>query len=146
LFFGDPEAITLSQFAFRLHERFTYEYNFFDAWLLDFRFEGERAFDPKRRYPRCVTGARRAPPEDSGGAEIFMDCHVPEMPGARKARHVDRKLRDIAVLLQDPALDDVAFRARSRTILDRRLKPDFDRRAVNDVLDAAFRTPRPPSR
>jgi Plasmid pRiA4b ORF-3-like protein len=33
LFFGDPEAMTLSQFAFRLHERFTYEYNFFDAWL-----------------------------------------------------------------------------------------------------------------
>jgi hypothetical protein len=82
LFFGDPEAMTLSEFAFRLHERFTYEYNFFDAWLLDVRFEGERAFDPKRRYPRCVAGARRAPPEDSGGAEMFMDCHVPEMPGA----------------------------------------------------------------
>ena len=69
----------MSQFAFRLHERFTYEYNFFDAWLLDVRFEGERAFDPKRRYPRCVMGAR-------------------------KARHVDRKLRDIAVLLQYPLL------------------------------------------
>ena len=32
VFFGDPEAMTLLQFAFRLHERFTYEYNFFDAW------------------------------------------------------------------------------------------------------------------
>src|SRR6267142_7053848 len=73
LFFGDPENMTLSQFAFRAHERFTYEYNFFDAWLLDVRFEGARAFDPKRRYPRCVAGARRAPPEDSGGAEMFMD-------------------------------------------------------------------------
>jgi hypothetical protein len=142
LFFGDPEVMTLSQFAFRLHERFTYEYNFFDAWLFDVRFEGERAFDPKRRYPRCVAGARRAPPEDSGGAEIFMDCHVPEMSGARKARHVDRKLRDIAVLLKDPALDDVAFRERSRTILGRRLKPDFDRGALNDALDAAFSRPR----
>jgi hypothetical protein len=55
---------------------------------------------------------------------------------------VDRKLRDIAVLLEDPALDDVAFRARSRAILGRRLKPDFDRRAVNDALDAAFSRPR----
>jgi Plasmid pRiA4b ORF-3-like protein len=51
LFFGDPESMTLSQFAFRPNGRFTYEYNFFDAWLLDASFEGERAFDPKRRYP-----------------------------------------------------------------------------------------------
>src|SRR5260370_37426341 len=94
LLFGDPEAINLSQFAFRPHERFTYEYNFFDAWLLDVRFEGERAFDPKRRYPRCAAGARRAPPEDSGGAEIFMACHVPERRRGRKARHEVRKLRE----------------------------------------------------
>jgi hypothetical protein len=141
LFFGDPEAMTLSQFAFRLHERFTYEYNFFDAWLFDTRFEGGHALDPKRHYPRCVAGARRAPPEDSGGAEMFMDCHVPEMPGERKPRHVDRKLRDIAVLLKDPALDDGVFRVRSRAILGRQLKPDFDRRAVNDALDAAFSRP-----
>jgi hypothetical protein len=102
----------LSQFAFRLHERFTCEYNFFDAWLLDVRFERERAVDPKRRYPRCVAGARRAPPEDGGGAEMFMDCRVPQMPGARKARHVEWQLRDIADLLRDPALDDASFRTR----------------------------------
>jgi hypothetical protein len=142
LFFGDPEDMILSQFAFRLHERFTYEYNFFDAWLLDIRFEGEHARYPKRHYPRCAAGARRAPLEDSGGAESFMDCQVPEVPGARKAWHVGRKLRDIAKLLEDPGLDDVAFRTRSRAILGRRLKPDFDRRAVNDALDAAFGRPR----
>jgi hypothetical protein len=134
--------MTLSQFAFRLHERFTYEYNFFDAWLFDIRVEGERALDPKRQYPRCVAGDRRAPLEDSGGAESFMDRQILEMPAARKTWHAERKLRDIAKLLEDPALDDVAFRARSRAILGRRLKPDFDRRAVNDALDAAFSTPR----
>ena len=121
LFFGDPEAMTLSQFAFRSNERFTYEYNFFDAWLLDVRFEGERGFNPKRRYPHCVAGARRAPVEDSGGAEIFMERQIPEVPGVRKARHAERQLRDIAKLLEGPALDDVAFRARSRAILGRRL-------------------------
>ena len=73
--------MTLFEFAFRLQERFTYEYNFFDAWLLDIRFEGERAFDPKHRYPRCVGGARRAPVEDGGGAEVFMERQVPETPG-----------------------------------------------------------------
>jgi Plasmid pRiA4b ORF-3-like protein len=137
LFFGDPEAMTLSQFAFRLNERFTYEYNFFDAWLLDIRFEGEHALDLERHYPRCVAGARRAPLEDSGGAEIFMDRQIPDMPAARKSCHAERKLRDMAKLLEETVLDDVAFRARSRAILGRRLKPDFDRRAVNDALEAA---------
>ena|ERR1700733_1232839 len=33
LFFGDPETMMLSQFAFQLHERFTYKYNFFDACM-----------------------------------------------------------------------------------------------------------------
>jgi hypothetical protein len=37
----------LSQFALRLHARFTYEYNFLDAWLLDIHFESEHALDPK---------------------------------------------------------------------------------------------------
>jgi Plasmid pRiA4b ORF-3-like protein len=141
LFFGDPKKMNFSQFAFRLNERFTYEYNFFDAWLFDIRFEGEHAFDPKRHYPRCVAGARRAPLEDSGGAESFMDRHVSELTGARKAQHVEQQLRDVAKLLEDPTLDDVAFRARSRAILGRRLKSAFDRRATNDTLDRAFSHP-----
>src|SRR5260370_12093929 len=102
LFFGDPEEMILSQFAFRLHECFTYEYNFFDAWLLDIRFEGEHARYPKRHYPRCAAGARRAPLEDSGGAERFMDCQVQESPAARKPSHVVRNLLDIANLLPTP--------------------------------------------
>jgi hypothetical protein len=141
LFCGDPEEMPLSRFAFRLNERFTYEYNFYDAWLLDIRFEAEHPLDPKRRYPRCVAGARRAPPEDSGGAESFMDRYVPELLGARKARHVDRQLRDIADLLRDTALDDASFRTRSRAILSRRLQSEFDRQATNDALDIAFSRP-----
>jgi Plasmid pRiA4b ORF-3-like protein len=142
LMFGNPEEMVLSGFAFRLNERFTYEYGLFDSWLLDIRFEGEHPLDTKRRYPRCVAGARRAPPEDSGGAESFMNRHVPEMPGARKARHVDQQLRDIADLLKDPALDDIAFRMRSRAILGRRFKSEFGREAMNDALDTAFSRPR----
>jgi hypothetical protein len=141
LFFGDPKEMNLSQFAFQLDERFTWEYNFFDAWLFDIRFEGEHPLDSKRRYPRCVAGARHAPPEDSGGAESFIDRHVPEVSGARKARHVDLQLRDVAKLLEDPTLDDVAFRARSRAILGRRLQSEFDRHATNDKFDRAFSHP-----
>jgi hypothetical protein len=39
---------------------------------------GEGEFDPKRRYKRCVAGARRAPVDEGG------------------AWHAERKLRDIA--------------------------------------------------
>jgi hypothetical protein len=141
LFCGDQEEMPLSRFAFRLYERLTYEYNFYDAWLFDIRFEGEHPLDPKRRYPRCIAGARRAPREDIGGAESFIDRHAPEMPGVRKARHVDQQLREIANLLRDTVLDDATFRTRSRAILRRRLKPDFDCQAVNDALDAAFGSP-----
>jgi hypothetical protein len=141
LFCGGPEEIPLSRFAFRLYERFTYEYNFFDAWLLDIRFEGDHPLDPRRHYPRCIAGLRRAPPEDSGGAESFMDRYVPELPGARKARHVDRQLRDIAHLLRDTALDDAGFRTRSRAILLRRLQSEFNRQATNNALNAVFSRP-----
>jgi Plasmid pRiA4b ORF-3-like protein len=141
LFCGDPEEMTLSRFAFRLNERFTYEYNFFDAWLLDIRFEGEHPLDTKRRYPCCIAGTRRAPLEDSGGAESFMDRHVPEMPGVRKTRHVDRQLRDIVDLLKETDLDDASFRTRSRATLSRRLQSEFDRQATNNALDAVFSRP-----
>ena len=106
-----------------------------DTLRIPNRFEGEHALHPNRHYPRCVAGACRAPLEDSGGAEIFMERQIPEMPGVRKVWHAERQLRDIAKLLEDPALDDVAFRTRSRAILGRRLKPEFDRLAVNDALD-----------
>jgi hypothetical protein len=95
-FFGNPEEMILAQFAFQRNERFTYEYNFFDGWVLDVRFEGEHALDTKSGCPRGIAGARRAPAEDSGGAETFMDRQVPESASARQAWNQERKLRDIA--------------------------------------------------
>jgi hypothetical protein len=75
LLFGDPAETKLLQFGFRLNERFRYEYNFFDQWVFDIRFEGARALHPQHAYPRCVAGARRAPVEDSGGV------HGSQAPG-----------------------------------------------------------------
>jgi hypothetical protein len=70
-----------------------------------------------------------------------MDRYVPELLGARKARHVDRQLREIADLLRDTALDDAGFRTRSRAVLGRRLQSEFDRQATNNALDTAFTRP-----
>jgi Plasmid pRiA4b ORF-3-like protein len=109
LFFGDSETMMLSQFAFRLHKRFTCVYSFLDAWLLDIRFESEHALDPKRQYPRCVAGARRAPLEDSGGAEIFMDRKITETPGARKRQH------GLPLPGQSPALLGLLHKAQAKS-------------------------------
>jgi len=142
LLFGNPRNMTLAQFAFRENERFIYEYNFYDGWIIDVRFEGEHAVKTKSRYPRCIAGARRAPDEDSGGAEKFMERAVPESARTRQARHQVRQLPELANLLKDPALDDLTLRTRTCAILNIRPKPDFDRRALNELLGAVVGCPR----
>jgi hypothetical protein len=71
--FGNPRELRLQQFDFRSGERFLYEYNFFNEWRLDVRFEGEKPRHPQRRYPYCMAGAQRAPKEDCGGPGPFME-------------------------------------------------------------------------
>jgi hypothetical protein len=71
-----------------------------------------------------------------------MKRQPPESAAARPARTQERKLREIANLLEDPALDDVTVRTRTRAILNICPKSDFDRRALNDVLSAIFARPR----
>ena len=139
---GNPAAMTLSQFAFRVNERFTYEYNFYDGWVIDVCFEGEHDVKTKSAYPRCIAGARRAPAEDSGGAERFMERDVPESASIRQAPHQVWQLRELAKLLNDHALEDVTVRTRTRAILNTRPKPEFDRRALNDVFGSIFAHPR----
>ena len=73
LLFGNPREMRLEQFEFRADERFAYEYNFFDQWELEIRFEGATIAEPRYAYPRCVAGAQRAPAEDCGGPEPFME-------------------------------------------------------------------------
>jgi Plasmid pRiA4b ORF-3-like protein len=95
---GGNDALAVK---FRVHERFTYEYNLFDAWLFEIRFEGERTFDSKRNYPRCVAG-RHAPREDSGGAELYMDRPPRNLASARacQLRRCTMQIR-IQVIVDD---------------------------------------------
>jgi hypothetical protein len=71
-FDGDPKQIMVAGFRFRLRERFLYEYDFGDHWQHDIRVEHIVAADPKRTYPVCLGGKRAAPPEDCGGAEVYL--------------------------------------------------------------------------
>lgn len=67
-----PEQIRLGDFHFRLGERFLYEYDFGDLWQHEIRLEKVLPLEPKHTYPRCIGGARQAPPEDCGGPWAFM--------------------------------------------------------------------------
>ncbi len=54
-------------------DRFAYWYDFGDDWWHDILVESVDPADPALNYPRCVTGRRAGPPEDSGGPWGFAE-------------------------------------------------------------------------
>jgi len=72
-FTTDARKVLLSQFGFRVNERFLYEYDFGDLWQHQIRFEGIQPIRGKKIYPVCVGGACASPPEDCGGPEAYME-------------------------------------------------------------------------
>jgi hypothetical protein len=71
-FSQDAGQVRLAEFQFRRNERFLYVYDFGDSWQHEVRIEGGLPEEPKRTYPVCVGGRRRAPPEDCGGSWTFL--------------------------------------------------------------------------
>jgi hypothetical protein len=51
----------------------TYVYDFGDDWEHIVVYEGTEPADPSLTYPRCVSGARACPPEDSGGTHGYLE-------------------------------------------------------------------------
>lgn len=63
----------------------SYEYDFGDSWVHEIRSEGFHPVEKGVKYPRCLGGARRCPPEDCGGQhgyamflEAIADPSFPE--------------------------------------------------------------------
>ena len=131
--FGNPRELRLQQFGFRSGERFLYEYNFFDEWRLDVRFEGERPWDPQRRYPYCVAGAQRAPKEDCGGPVPFMERWQRASTYERAAYARDTVIK-LSALLEDTRLEARACREQALVMLKRHAPASFDRTGVNRRL------------
>jgi len=50
-----------------------YVYDFGDDWQHVLMYEGMSPVDPSARYPRCISGARRCPPEDCGGVHGYAE-------------------------------------------------------------------------
>jgi hypothetical protein len=55
----------------RPKERFVYEYNFFDWWQVEIRFEKQLDFDETKSYPVCIGGKQAGPREDCGGVDAY---------------------------------------------------------------------------
>jgi hypothetical protein len=51
----------------------SYAYDFGDDWEHVLVHEGLESAEPTQAYPRCVSGARRCPPEDCGGVRGYTE-------------------------------------------------------------------------
>ncbi len=71
-FSDDPKVVKLSDFSWRMRERFLYEYDFGDNWQHQIRVETILTPESNCFYPVCISGKRACPPEDCGGAWEFM--------------------------------------------------------------------------
>ncbi|GEM_PF-1312830 len=71
-FTDDSDQVRLSDFRFRRHERFLYEYDLGDLWQHEIRQEETHPLNPKKTYPCCIGGVKQAPQEDCGGPRDFL--------------------------------------------------------------------------
>lgn len=67
------KSIKLAAVVSKGVQRFDYVYDFGDEWQHAIAIQSIIDADPALKYPRFVTGARRAPPEDVGGPPGFFD-------------------------------------------------------------------------
>jgi len=80
--FGDPSIVdgVADDARYRLSRlvkdgvrKFTYTYDFGDNWEHTILVEGREPMVPGMRYPACVAGKRKGPPEDCGGLWGFYE-------------------------------------------------------------------------
>lgn len=128
-FSQEADRVRLADFQFRTNERFLYEYDFGDAWQHQVRVERGRPEEPKRAYPTCVGGQRRAPPEDCGGPRAFLRRR--EAAPFDVAEHLERLLESVDAGDREAVCDQLEAIESLREWLDR---DRFDRRRVNRRL------------
>lgn len=123
-FSNNPHHVKLSDFQFRPLERFLYEYDFGDLWQHEVRLEKKLPLDPKKSYPCCIGGARKAPPEDCGGPGNFL-----ALESHYSIFHIAERLREF---IEDEYPDD--YREEVEEFMYWLTVNEFDRRAVNQRL------------
>jgi hypothetical protein len=128
-FSQDAHQVRLADFQFRRNERFLYEYDFGDRWHHEVRIEGGLAEEPKRSYPVCVGGQRRAPPEDCGGPWAFLQRR--DAAPFDVVEHLERLVESVDAGDREAIRDQLEDIESLREWLD---LERFDRRRVNRHL------------
>ncbi len=77
-FEDDPQClpgweVPLSGYFRVPRDRADYEYDFGDGWEHEVLLENILDRVPRRKYPRCLAGARACPPEDCGGVPGYEE-------------------------------------------------------------------------
>lgn len=126
------DGIRLADLGLRERERFVYGYNFFAGWHHDLRVEQIGPVLPRRGYPRCLAGARAAPPDGCNGPSAYLELRgqrfsalmrVAEILDELCTEHLDDRLCDVPELMNE--MRELAVYARM---------DDFNRKAVNAAL------------
>jgi hypothetical protein len=123
-FSHDPNEVRLSDFQFRINERFLYEYDFNDQWRHQIRIENILDYDPRKDYPLCIGVNRACPPEGCGGPWRFM--------ALRQHYSLTQIMERLFEIIEDEEPEDHVeelYRLRYWLNVNR-----FDRKAVNKQL------------
>ncbi len=81
LFSDDPKKVFLSDFHFRISDRFEYAYDFTADWVHDIRIEAIESKDTEAFDPVCTGGSGFGPPEDLDSPLAFMELlHILKNP------------------------------------------------------------------
>ena len=102
---GDATTVTLADVAGNPEDRLGYLYDFGDGWEHDITVEDVVDAEPGIAYPRCLTGRRAGPLEDSGG--IWGYAHLCEV--LADPDHPEHQERVEWLGLDDPADFDPAY-------------------------------------
>jgi hypothetical protein len=127
LWFRDnPAAVRLCDLHLRLGERFLYEYDLIDNWQHQIRLERKFPLHPNRSYPRCIAGARLAPPEGCGGPYGYL-----EQKQFFSLGHIGSRLME---MVEDEESRVADYREEAATMLYWLQADTFDRQAANKRL------------
>lgn len=69
----DYTKVKLSSLVNRAGCKFYYDYDFGDGWQHEIKLEKIFPYDRDLKYPVCIDGERRCPPEDCGGTGGYED-------------------------------------------------------------------------
>jgi hypothetical protein len=134
----DPFKAQLCDLRLHRGERFFYEYDFTDGWVLEIRLEAILPFEPKGVYPRCTAGRRAAPPEDCGGPWAYLaELDRYQLPPWEAIEQVVAAMEQFLDTGNCPVLDDEEGLAEALGDLDAytRIQPEhFKRKEVNAQL------------